>query len=58
MLHEDVGLRSFGPEKIAELKRDLIKVFQNLNELDHKSHPVELPVPQKKPRVRRSARHG
>jgi MarR family transcriptional regulator, organic hydroperoxide resistance regulator len=58
MLHEDVGLRSFGPEKIAELKRDLIKVFQNLNELDHKSHPVELPVPQKKPRVRRSARRG
>lgn len=41
-LHEEVGLRSFGSDKIAELKRDLIKVFQNLDELDHKSLPAEL----------------
>jgi MarR family transcriptional regulator, organic hydroperoxide resistance regulator len=58
MIHEDVGLRSFGPEKIAELKRDLIKVFQNLDELDHKNHPIELPASPKKPRAQRGARNG
>jgi len=34
ILHEDVGLRSFGPGQIAKLKRDLIKVYQNLAELE------------------------
>jgi MarR family transcriptional regulator, organic hydroperoxide resistance regulator len=41
-LHEDVGLRSFGPNKIAELKRDLIKVFQNLSELELENGAAEL----------------
>lgn len=57
-LHEEVGLRSFGPDKIAELKRDLIKVFENLDELDGKDLPAGLPIPPKKPRVRRSAHNG
>jgi len=57
-LHEEIGLRSFGPEKIAALKRDLIKVFQNLDELDHQRPAAELPMSPKKPRARRSARNG
>jgi DNA-binding MarR family transcriptional regulator len=57
-LHEDVGLRSFRPDKIAELKRDLIKVFQNLAELDPEKRTTELPMPPKKPRARRVARNG
>ena len=55
-LHEEVGLRSFGPEKIAGLKRDLIKVFQNLDELDHTRRPSELPLSPNKPRARKGAR--
>ena len=55
---EDVALRSFGKEKSAELKRDLIKVFQNLNDLDQNAHPVELPTSPKKPRARAGARNG
>jgi DNA-binding MarR family transcriptional regulator len=58
ILYENVGLRSFRPDKIAELKRDLIKVFQNLAELDHENRPTELPMPAKKPRARRVARSG
>lgn len=55
-LHEEVGLRSFAPDKIAALKRDLIKVFQNLTELDDQNPPAELPMPAKKPRARRIVR--
>ncbi|MFY9956971.1 MarR family winged helix-turn-helix transcriptional regulator [Bradyrhizobium sp.] len=58
MLYENVGLRSFRPDKIAELKRDLIKVFQNLSELDDENRPTELPMPPKSLRVRRVARNG
>lgn len=58
MLHEDVALRSFGKEKSAELKRDLIKVFQNLNELDQETHPVELRISPTKRRARTGARNG
>jgi hypothetical protein len=57
-LHEDVGLCSFRPDKIAELKRDLIKVFQNLAELDLENRITELPMPPKKPRTRKVARNG
>ena len=57
-LHEDVGLCSFRPDKIAELKRDLIKVFQNLAELDLENRITELPIPPKKPRTRKVARNG
>lgn len=57
-LHEDVGLRSFRPDKIAELKRDLIKVFQNLAELDLENPITELPMPSKKSRARKVARNG
>jgi MarR family transcriptional regulator, organic hydroperoxide resistance regulator len=57
-LHEDIGLRSFRPEKIAELKRDLIKVFQNLSEFGLESRSTELQVAQKKPRARKVARNG
>lgn len=55
-LHEEVGLRSFPPDKIAELKRDLIKVFQNLAELDLENPAAELPP--RKPRARKVARRG
>jgi DNA-binding MarR family transcriptional regulator len=55
MLNEDVGLQSFGPEKIAELKRDLIKVFQNLDEFERS---VELPASPNQPRARKRARNG
>lgn len=55
--YENVGLHSFRPDKIAELKRDLIKVFQNLAELDQENPPTTLPEP-KKPRARRAARTG
>ena len=34
VLHEEVGLRSFGPGQVAKLKRDLIKVYENLAELE------------------------
>jgi MarR family transcriptional regulator, organic hydroperoxide resistance regulator len=57
-LHEDVGLRSFRPDKIAELKRDLIKVFQNLAELDLENHITELPIPPKKSQSRKVASNG
>lgn len=57
-LHEDVGLCSFRPDKIAELKRDLIKVFQNLAELDLENRITELPMPPKRPRTRKVARNG
>lgn len=57
-LHEDVGLRSFPPDKIAELKRDLIKVFLNLAELDLENPAAELPTPPKKPRARKVSRRG
>jgi MarR family transcriptional regulator, organic hydroperoxide resistance regulator len=57
-LHEDVALLSFRPDKIAELKRDLIKVFQNLAELDGEKRPTELQMPPKKPRPRQVARNG
>jgi DNA-binding MarR family transcriptional regulator len=56
-LHEDVGLRSFSPKKIAELKRNLIKVFQNLAELDGEDEGVETSPPKKK-RTRKSPRQG
>jgi MarR family transcriptional regulator, organic hydroperoxide resistance regulator len=52
-LHEEVGLQSFAPEKIADLKRDLIKVFQNLDELERS---IELPASPNKPRARKNAR--
>lgn len=55
-LHEDVGLRSFPPDKIAELKRDLIKVFRNLAELDLENPAAELPP--RKPRARKVAQRG
>lgn len=55
-LHEEVGLRSFPPDKIAALKRDLIKVFQNLDEFDKANPPAEVPMPAKKPRLRRAVR--
>jgi MarR family transcriptional regulator, organic hydroperoxide resistance regulator len=54
-LYEDVGLRSFPPNKIAEIKRDLIKVFQNLAELEIDERAVK-PSPPKKPRARKVAR--
>ena len=54
-LHEDVGLQSFRPEKIADLKRDLIKVFQNLDELERS---IELPASPNKPRRERARAHG
>jgi MarR family transcriptional regulator, organic hydroperoxide resistance regulator len=57
-LHEDVGLRSFRPDKVAELKRDLIRVFQNLAELDGGNRSTELPMPPKKPRPRQVVRNG
>jgi DNA-binding MarR family transcriptional regulator len=56
-LHEDVGLRSFPPNKIAELKRDLIKVFQNLAELESDGRAVE-PSSPKKLRTPKTARNG
>jgi MarR family transcriptional regulator, organic hydroperoxide resistance regulator len=56
--YENVALHSFRPDKIADLKRDLMTVFQNLGELDSKSQPTELPTPQKKPRASRAARNG
>lgn len=55
-LHEEVGLRSFAPDKIAALKRDLIKVFQNLDAFDDQSPPAEAPMPPKKLRARRVVR--
>lgn len=42
-LHEDVGLRSFRPGKIAELKRNLIKVYENLAELDLEDREIKTP---------------
>jgi len=56
-LHEDVGLRSFPANKVAELKRDLIKVYENLAELDPRSSDA-VPRPAKKMRTRKSARAG
>jgi DNA-binding MarR family transcriptional regulator len=56
-LHEDVGLRSFPANKVAELKRDLIKVYENLAELDPRSSDAVL-RPAKKMRTRKSARAG
>jgi DNA-binding MarR family transcriptional regulator len=57
--YEDAGLRSFRPEKIVELKRDLITVFQNLAELDRENRQAtELAMPPKKPRARRVAGNG
>ena len=32
--HEEAGLRSFQPEQIAQLKGDLVKVYENLAEYD------------------------
>jgi MarR family transcriptional regulator, organic hydroperoxide resistance regulator len=57
MHYENIGLHSFHTDKIAELKRDLIKVFQNLAELDEESHPLKLSTP-KKSRARRVARNS
>jgi DNA-binding MarR family transcriptional regulator len=57
MHYENIGLHSFHTDKIAELKRDLTKVFQNLAELDEESHPLKLPTP-KKSRARRVARNS
>ena len=54
-LHEDAGLRSFPPNKISELKRDLIKVFENLVEFDLESRNAESPA-AKKTQTRKSAR--
>jgi DNA-binding MarR family transcriptional regulator len=56
-LHEDVGLRSFPANKIAELKRDLIKVFQNLAEFESDGRAVE-PPPSKKRRTPKIVRTG
>ena len=39
-IYENIGLHSFHTEKIAELKRDLIKDFQNLAELDRENQPA------------------
>lgn len=57
-LHEDVGLRGFRPDKIAELKRDLIEVYRNLDELDLENKVNELPVRPKKLRAPKVARNG
>jgi DNA-binding MarR family transcriptional regulator len=56
-LHEDVGLRSFPANKVAELKRDLIKVYENLAELDSRSSDAVRRT-AKKMRIRKSARVG
>jgi MarR family transcriptional regulator, organic hydroperoxide resistance regulator len=56
--YEEVGLRSFRPEKIAELKRDLITVFQNLVELDRETPLTDLAMPPKNSRGRRVAENG
>lgn len=46
VLYEEAGLRSFRPEQIAGLKRDLIKVYQNLAELDRQigARPAAVPA--------------
>jgi MarR family transcriptional regulator, organic hydroperoxide resistance regulator len=55
-LHEEVSLRSFRTDRIAELKRDLLKVYQNLAELEREflGRSTELPPPKarNRPRVR------
>lgn len=54
--YEEVGLRSFRPNQIAGLKRDLIKVHQNLSEFDgplvERSTPVRPSKLTRKSRAR------
>lgn len=56
VLYEDAGLRGFRPARIAGLKRDLIKVYQNLAELDRQiaAQPTAMPAPKltRKSRIR------
>jgi MarR family transcriptional regulator, organic hydroperoxide resistance regulator len=54
VLYEEVGLRSFHPDQIAGLKRDLIKVYQNLAELDREFSERSTPVPA--PKLARKSR--
>jgi DNA-binding MarR family transcriptional regulator len=54
-LHEEVGLRSFSPDKIAELKRDLVSVFQNLAELELDDQAAKSDTAPRKAHQRRGA---
>jgi MarR family transcriptional regulator, organic hydroperoxide resistance regulator len=52
--YEEVGLRSFHPDQIAGLKRDLIKVYKNLAELDAEYSERSTVVPA--PKLNRKSR--
>ena len=51
--YEDAGLRSFRADQVAQLKRDLVKVYENLAEFDRESSEAS-PPPQPRKLTSRS----